>query len=330
MENVNSCNYCENTSFKLVYSAEDHYSGEIFTLVECSNCGLIFTNPRPSRVDLLKYYPSSYYGEFGIRFHPFLEKIVHNFRRILASRISNQYPDGGRLLEIGSGRGTLLAEMSNKGWETIGTEYSDSLAESVQKEFNIEIYPTPNLTDCKFPDEFFEVIVCYHVLEHLNDPFGTLIEIKRILKPSGSLIIAVPNIGGFVAKFSKEHWFAIDVPRHLFHFTSETLAEMMDCIGFRIYYNSSLSLEQDIFGFAQSILNLWGFPFNILYDFIRSPSAKIRHYKNDGNFFLKAFSFMMLMLLSSVLCIIGIPVALITGKYGKGGTMELWAQKYDY
>jgi SAM-dependent methyltransferase len=216
--------------------------------------------------------------------------------------------------------------MVERGWKTFGTEFSVSLAESVENEFNIRIYPTPNLQDCKFPDQYFDVIVCYHVLEHLPDPMGTLIEIKRILKSSGLLVISVPNIGGSVARISKEHWFANDVPRHLFHFTPETLIKMLERAGFRIDFKSTLSLEQDIFGFAQSILNLIGFPFNIFYDFIRSPSAKLKHNAYKENNLVKILSNTTLLLLGIVLSIIGTPVAIITGKIGKGGTIEFWAK----
>ena len=326
METVHSCNFCEEALYGLELTAEDHYSGEKFSLVKCGNCGLIFTNPRPSKGELSNYYPDSYYGESGIRFHPNLEKIIYYFRKKLANRIFDQYPEGGRILEIGTGRGTLLAEMSSNGWETFGTEYSDSLAESVENEFNIRIYPTPNLEDCDLPDKFFDVIVCYHVLEHLPDPSGTLYEVKRILRDSGSLIIAVPNIDGSIAKISKEYWFALDVPRHLFHFTPETLSNMLEKTGFKNNYKSTLSLEQDIFGFAQSILNLIGFPFNAFYDFIRSPSAKLRHHATKEINFINILIFTILILLGIVLCIIGTPIAIINGKIGKGGTIELWAQ----
>jgi 2-polyprenyl-3-methyl-5-hydroxy-6-metoxy-1,4-benzoquinol methylase len=227
-----------------MYQAEDHYSGDKFSLIKCCDCGLIFTYPRPSIEELSGYYPASYYGDNGIRFHPLLEIVVGYFRKRLASRISNKYPVGGRILDIGSGRGTLLTEMADKGWETIGTEYSKSLAEAVENKFGIQIYSTPNLQDCNFPANVFDIIVCYHVLEHLSDPLGTLFELKRLLNSSGMLILAVPNIEGTIANVSKEHWFANDVPRHLFHFSPQTISLMLEKTGFGIEYFSTMSLEQ--------------------------------------------------------------------------------------
>jgi predicted SAM-dependent methyltransferase len=119
-------------------------------------------------------------------------------------------------------------------------------------------------------------VVCYHVLEHLPDPIGTLTEIRRILRPSGLLLIAVPNIGGLIARICKEHWLGVDVPRHLFHFSPETLKIALSRTGFDEQSLSTLSLEQDIFGFSQSMMNMLGF-YNVFYDFIRSPEARMRH-----------------------------------------------------
>lgn len=330
MERIKECDYCRSDNLSKLYFSEDHFSGDKFSIVECGNCGLIITDPRPSNEELEKYYPNSYYGENGNRFLPLFEYIVQLFRKRLAVRISNKYPNRGRILEIGSGRGTLLKEMSDKGWESIGTEFSGSLSDSVEKIYGIRIYPTPKLSDCNFPDDYFNVILCYHVFEHLTDPFMTLVEIKRILHPSGMLLIAVPNIGGSIARLSKGHWFANDTPRHLFHFTPETLTAMLENEDFKIISKSTLSLEQDIFGFSQSIQNIIGFPYNIFYDFIRSQTARLRPPLKSDNKFLNYVQQTSIFVFGSILCLIGIPIALISALLRMGGTIEIWAKLYDH
>lgn len=321
------CISCGETTFQFLYFAEDHYTEREFSLLQCQQCGLTVTDPHPSIDDFKYYYPPSYYGENGVRFHPILEFIVQQFRRHLAKRISVKFPSGGRILEIGSGRGTLLAVMEEMGWEAIGTEYSDTLAKVVQNKFGIHVFPTPKLQDCKFPNQHFDVIVCYHVLEHLPNPIDTVNEIRRILHPSGLLIIAVPNFGGTVAKLSKEHWFANDVPRHLFHFTPDTLTAILEKSGFSISYKSTLSLEQDIFGFVQSVLNKSGLPNNSFYDFIRNPTAKLRHHNIDKNSIVMLFFNTILLIIGIIISIIALPFVILAAIIGKGGTIEYWANQ---
>ena len=329
MENITSCQLCGCKDQELIYVAHDHYSQKSFSLVRCVNCSLVFTNPRPSGDELGEYYPPSYYGEAGQRFHPLIERVVHFFRKRLAEKIDSHFPSGGRVLEIGSGRGSLLSELAEKGWTAVGTEYSENLVREVADTPGVKVYPTPKLQDCNFPDQYFNVIICYHVLEHLPDPIRTLREIHRIIDPQGLLIIAVPNIGGFTARLSKDHWFAIDAPRHLFHFTPETLEAVLSQTGFSIITRSTLSLEQDVFGFAQSILNLLGFPNNVFYDLIRSPTGRMR-YKFSRIWSIPGFiKYISVITLGGFLSGIGLIVAPTTAIFCKGGTVEYWSNPTD-
>jgi len=325
MENIRKCKLCGYTIHNTIYKAEDHFTQEYFYLVRCSNCNLIFTNPRPTQKELNKYYPPSYYGEFGQRFNPIIEKAVQYFRKRLADKIDENFLQSGRILEIGSGRGTLLSEMSKKGWIAIGTEFSESLVEKTTNTFGVRVFQSPNLNDCEFPDDYFDAVLCYHVLEHLPDPFSTLAEIHRIMRSQGLLIIAVPNIGGYTARISKNHWFGIDVPRHLFHFTQKTLKRALNIYGFEIISQSTLSMEQDVFGFAQSILNLIGFPNNIFYDFIRSPAGRMRHDFKNRNRFNNLFQKSILFIIGGGLSIIGLFISPIVALFSYGGTIEYWS-----
>jgi hypothetical protein len=144
------------------------------------------------------------------------------------------------------------------------------------------------------------------------------------------LILAVPNVEGSVAKTSKEHWFANDVPRHLFHFSPQTMAIMLEETGFKIDKISTMSLEQDIFGFAQSMLNLSGFPYNIFYDFIRSPQARLRHSLHNENKYTDVIQQITIFILGSFFCFIGLPIAILSASIGMGGTLEIWAKPFEH
>ena len=325
METVFICNLCGSASSDFMFTAEDHYSGERFSLTRCHHCGCTYTNPRPTSTELSKYYPSAYYGIDGQRFRGGLEKVVRFFRQQLADKICQQYPGRGRVLEVGSGRGTLLAELVRRGWQAVGTEYSVEMAQASFNNLGVKVFPAPDLLQCQFESGSFEVVVCYHVLEHLPTPLETLSEISRIIHPKGLLIIAVPNFGGLVSRLSQKNWFALDVPRHLYHFTPTTLTEILDRTGFKISQSTTLSLEQDIFGFAQSCLNMAGLPFNILYDLIRSPQARLRHQATPFKYWTH-LSNLLVLAIGGGLGLLGLPITTLAALVGQGGTLECWAK----
>lgn len=325
MEKIVNCQFCGSESHEYIFDAQDHYTQKNFSLVRCVNCSLIFTNPHPTINELGKYYPPSYYGDAGLRFHPIIEKVVKFYRKQMAKKIDASFPISGRILEIGSGRGTLLSEMAGRGWTAIGTEYSEKLVQEVSKNLDIKVYLTPKLKDCGFPDHYFDVVLCNHVLEHLPDPIQTIYEIHRILQTRGILIIAVPNIGGIIARIFRSHWFGLDVPRHLYHFTPSTLENILSKTGFINKYHSTLSFEQDIFGFAQSTLNLIGFPQNIFYDFIRSPKGRIRHNFSRRKGIHSAILCTVIFFFGGILSIFGLFVSILASGIGMGGTIVYWS-----
>jgi 2-polyprenyl-3-methyl-5-hydroxy-6-metoxy-1,4-benzoquinol methylase len=326
METVSACNLCGASARDFLFLAEDHYSSEKFSLMRCRQCGCVYTDPRPAPEELSRFYPPAYYGgSDGQRFRGGLEKVVHLFRRRLADRVSCQFPGGGRVLEVGSGRGTLLAELAKRGWQAVGTEYSTALAEASLNNLGVTVFPTPDLRQCQFESGSFNAVICYHVVEHLTAPLETLTEIRRIIHPDGLLIVAVPNFGGLIARLTQRHWFALDVPRHLHHFTPASLTTALHQARFEISQRSTLSLEQDVFGFAQSCLNMAGLPFNILYDLIRSQQARLRHSSSPKSIaeFFRDWS---ILGMGGALSILGLPTTVLAAWAGQGGTLEYWAK----
>jgi 2-polyprenyl-3-methyl-5-hydroxy-6-metoxy-1,4-benzoquinol methylase len=112
-----------------------------------------------------------------------LENLVCFFRKRIASSLERQSPRGGRFLEVGSGRGTLLGELAQKGWDATGTELCRHLAEATKRQLGVKVYGVSNLETCSFESGYFDLILCYYVFEHLLDPTETLIEIRRIIRP---------------------------------------------------------------------------------------------------------------------------------------------------
>ena len=104
----------------------------------------------------------------------------------------------------------------------------------------------------------------FQVLEHLPDPLATLHKCAQLIRPGGTLIIGVPNLDSWQSRFSGSHWFHLDVPRHLFHFSRQSLSHALMLAGFDISHVSFVSFEHDPYGWLQSTLNRLGFDQNML------------------------------------------------------------------
>jgi SAM-dependent methyltransferase len=134
------------------------------------------------------------------------------------------------LLDVGCGNGDFLASLRERGWEVFGTDFSNAACEFARAK-GISVHQGP-LASAGFSDKLFDVVTLWHVLEHLPDPTAELIEIRRILRDDGLLIIQVPNSKSITLKLTGIHWLPLDLPRHLQHFTPLTLNQLLKQTGF--------------------------------------------------------------------------------------------------
>jgi 2-polyprenyl-3-methyl-5-hydroxy-6-metoxy-1,4-benzoquinol methylase len=186
--------------------------------------------------------------------------------------IVRQYQNVGHILDVGCGTGELLKYFKDKGWSTTGIEPADNARNFAVIKHDLDIYTEERLND--FKEENFDIITLWHVLEHVYDLNNRLEQLKRILKSNGHLIIAVPNIESHDAKFYGKYWAALDVPRHLYHFSKKTLTKLLhkhSCkvvavypMVFDAYYVSLLSEKfnrKGIYTYARAMIR--GFISNI-------------------------------------------------------------------
>src|SRR5688500_7389092 len=201
--------------FKPQFSTRDYISGDKFVVGYCYNCRLTVTTPVPSIGELSRYYPQAYYGS-GRRFPHVVEwllDMLYDFR----ARTIGAGREPGKVLDIGCGRGLLLNKFRERGWDPQGTELSEEAATYARDRLNLPV-TTDTLEDARFANDQFDLVILWHVLEHVPDPRATLEEIGRVLKPGGTLLVAVPNFGSLEARSAGPGWFHLDVPRHLTHF----------------------------------------------------------------------------------------------------------------
>jgi SAM-dependent methyltransferase len=230
MEELSSCPVCGHTHFTPFLTAKDHtVSKEQFQIVECKECGFVFTNPRPLQENLGKYYKSTAYVSHSDTSDGIINKLYKQVRKITLNqkyKLVKPYLENNNLLDIGSGAGAFLNTVYEKGVNAFGVEPDKETRESSIKKYGINVKEESALSE--FDKDYFSVITMWHVLEHVPNLEERILEIKRILSPSGRLFVAVPNHTSFDANYYKEHWAAYDVPRHLYHFSPVTIRKLFN------------------------------------------------------------------------------------------------------
>ena len=129
------------------------------------------------------------------------------------------------LLDIGCGTGDFLETAQQNKWQVSGIEPNEKARQIANKKTNQSVYETKDLS--KFAHNSFDVITLWHVLEHLPNLEDHIETFKKLLKPNGTLVIAVPNYNSFDAKYYKQFWAAYDVPRHLWHFNQTSISKLV-------------------------------------------------------------------------------------------------------
>ena len=202
-------------------------SGESFSLLLNEEYQILKTHPQPTLDKLGSYYEFEDYISHTDGKRTLFEKMYHFIKRKAirdkVSLINSYQPVKGRILDIGAGTGDFLLECKNQNWDILGIEPNDK-AKGIALGKGIKFGDTIE----KLESNSFDVITMWHVLEHVPDVEHQVAELKRLLKPSGTLIIAVPNFKSFDAKYYKTFWAAYDVPRHLWHFSKTAIEKLFD------------------------------------------------------------------------------------------------------
>ena len=255
-----TCPVCGALGGRPIYpEARDPITLDSFRVVECSACGVAYTAPRPCSLD--KYYPTRYRG-----YGRLVTRVLSTLYGIRVSRWARLKPAGGSVLEVGCGPGLMLASLHRRGWRVLGIERNEAVAETARRALGIEIVATP--VEALRADARFDLIIMFHVLEHIGEPVALLRECAKRLAPGGRLITNVPNFSSWQSRFAGSNWLHLDVPRHLVHFTPQTLTATLERAGLKPAEMSFASLEHDPYGWVESTINrLTGRP-NTLHRFL--------------------------------------------------------------
>lgn len=215
---------------------KDHsVSQETFSLLYNKEYDLLKTHPTPTLDNLSKYYESEDYISHTDSKRSFFEKLYHFIKvRAIKNKVALLFSENktnGNLLDIGAGTGDFLLEAKKQGWAITGFEPNEAakkLAIDKGVSFADDIFSLPNSS--------FDVITMWHVLEHVPNLEEYIANLKRLLKPNGTIIIAVPNYKSFDANYYGRFWAAYDVPRHLWHFSKASIKRLFSDYDLKLFH----------------------------------------------------------------------------------------------
>lgn len=218
-----SCGHTHSSNYKII---EDYANThESFALSKCSKCTLIYTNPIPDEHNIGKYYDHTDYISHTNKSNNLvntLYKIIRQYTLKQKLNLVARYTSGKRALDFGCGTGHFLSKLYNTGFSIDG--YEPSLEARKAIETDTTIYTHLDEIPAK---EEYDFITLWHVLEHIHDLKDTIKKIKKALKTQGYLFIAVPNINSNDSIQYNQYWAALDVPRHLYHFSQESMQHFL-------------------------------------------------------------------------------------------------------
>jgi len=220
---------------KLFLKVQDYsVSQEVFELLHDEDLDMLVTHPQPSLEKLPSYYESVNYISHTDGNRSLFEKMYQFVKSIALKnklKLINSQSPKGKILDIGAGVGDFLAVCKKDGWETTGIEPSEK-AKTISQNKGVSF--VDSLTELE--NQSFDIITMWHVLEHVPDLEHQIKELKRLIKPTGTIIIAVPNFNSFDANYYGKYWAAFDVPIHLWHFSKTAIQ--------RLFAKENLNLEK--------------------------------------------------------------------------------------
>jgi SAM-dependent methyltransferase len=197
-------------------------------VVRCVDCGLIYVSPRPTQTGGADVYRRLRDERYASLRAERVEHFEHDVAELEA------FGPKGPVLDIGCGSGYFLEAARNRGWDPVrGVELNSWMVE-LGREAGLEINGG-QLREQRYPDNTFQLVSLWDVIEHMNDPLAELAEVHRVMRSGGLLVLLVPDAESFWARLLGERWWAV-IRMHLFYFTRETVTRLLERSGFRVEF----------------------------------------------------------------------------------------------
>lgn len=241
------CNLCGADDYTIVFRANE---AQVNQVVRCNQCSLMYANPRtllPNFEGLKTLDADPYAWLAKNRFRlPKERRQVRDYRKTRAY-LRAEFPNRGKLVEAGSGTGSLLKFFRDDGWDVEGIDPWAPACFYAKKEYGITAH-AKTFEEAGFPDVSIDVLMMIHVIEHMLDPAATFTEAYRTLKPGGILIMETPRYESLMFKLLQKRERSVSCDGHIYFFTTDTLTRLGEKAGFSIrevmYVGRSLSLDR--------------------------------------------------------------------------------------
>ena len=239
------CPVCDSKQLENYITATDWgLTGESFNIEKCISCSFALTQDAPDAESIVKYYHHDDYVSHSDTTEGLFFKVYHAVRDFMLNKKRNwveQNTTKGIVLDIGSGTGYFLNNMKNNNWQVNGFEPEAAARKVAKNNFGIEL--SNNLDSIINAEQKYDAITMWHVLEHVHTLNDYFVYFKTMLKQDGAVFIAVPNYTSKDAKFYMEKWAALDLPKHLWHFSPESLKSLAEKHGFQLTKKHALPFD---------------------------------------------------------------------------------------
>lgn len=246
-----NCDLCGSRSVRQLYTATDRLrnSNESFCVARCGGCGVLRTLPAMSDIELSPYYPNDYWGDQK----PPSPAWIQSSQREKTDFLRTCGLNRGKILDVGCGAGLFLRALDGNSWARFGVETGLEASRLAAGALGPARIFNSSLGEARLGTADFDVVTLWSALEHMNNPRSNLFEARRLVRPGGTIIVQVPNASSYQARMFKGKWFALDAPRHRYHFNPVVLKALLGDAGFQIYRTTCFSKAHNSHAFRQSL-----------------------------------------------------------------------------
>lgn len=225
---LRACPICAEPDPILWLAAPDRFHGRTkkYQLLRCRSCSMVWLDAPPSKSEMGMHYGSDYDRTISTA----AQAPEHWFGR--RDELLRLKPGGGAILDLGCATGGFLSTLKGPSWELSGIEMSEDAASVARSRCGAEVF-VGDILDAPFPPQSFDVITCFNVFEHVYEPKEVLVKVAEWLKPGGIFYTLMPNIDSAGARIFRSYWYALELPRHLSHFSPATLRKVAQSAGLR-------------------------------------------------------------------------------------------------